>query len=147
MTGKSSFDWRDFLKLAEELIDDCDKSRLDEAIKRTAISRAYYGVFNLTKQLAINYLYFHAEKSAEDHKRLRDFFYNYANAIKENISDSDYKQLVVFLNYLEDLRRWRNECDYDETVKNLDAKLQNALKKSHFILNVLDKFKEFSKHS
>jgi hypothetical protein len=36
------FDWNDFLTLADELA-----TKLDEAPKRTAISRAYYCVFNL----------------------------------------------------------------------------------------------------
>ncbi len=37
-----AFDWKDFFVLAEELA-----LRADEASKRTAISRAYYFVFNL----------------------------------------------------------------------------------------------------
>jgi hypothetical protein len=37
-----SFDWNNFLVLAEELA-----QRGDEAAKRTAISRAYYFIFNL----------------------------------------------------------------------------------------------------
>ena len=37
-----SFDWEQYLTLAEELA-----TRLDEASKRTAISRAYYFVFNV----------------------------------------------------------------------------------------------------
>jgi uncharacterized protein (UPF0332 family) len=36
------FDWNDYLSLAEELA-----TKPDEASKRTAISRAYYCVFNL----------------------------------------------------------------------------------------------------
>jgi hypothetical protein len=36
-----AFDWADYLKLAEELA-----ARTDEASKRSAISRAYYFVFN-----------------------------------------------------------------------------------------------------
>jgi hypothetical protein len=36
------FDWNNYLTLAEEL-----GNRLDEAAQRTAISRAYYCVFNL----------------------------------------------------------------------------------------------------
>jgi hypothetical protein len=36
------FDWKDFLSLAQELA-----RSTDEASKRTAISRAYYCVFNL----------------------------------------------------------------------------------------------------
>lgn len=37
-----AFDWNHFLTLAEELA-----ARADDASKRTAISRAYYSVFNL----------------------------------------------------------------------------------------------------
>jgi uncharacterized protein (UPF0332 family) len=37
-----AFDWKDFLTLASDLA-----PKLDEASKRTAISRAYYCVFNL----------------------------------------------------------------------------------------------------
>jgi predicted DNA-binding protein len=36
------FDWTDFLTLAEDLA-----TKLDEASKRTAISRAYYFVYNI----------------------------------------------------------------------------------------------------
>ena len=41
------FDWNNFLTLAEELA-----PRIDEASQRTAISRAYYCVFNLASARA-----------------------------------------------------------------------------------------------
>ena len=44
-----SFDWNNFLVLAEEL-----GQRGDEAAKRTAISRAYYFIFNLAYARAEN---------------------------------------------------------------------------------------------
>jgi hypothetical protein len=44
-----TFDWRNFLVLAEELA-----QRGDEAAKRTAISRAYYFIFNLAYARAEN---------------------------------------------------------------------------------------------
>ncbi len=43
------FDWNNYLTLAEELA-----TRADEASKRTAISRAYYCVFNLAFTRAVN---------------------------------------------------------------------------------------------
>ena len=44
-----AFDWNDYLALASQLA-----GKLDEASRRTAISRAYYCVFNLANARAIS---------------------------------------------------------------------------------------------
>jgi hypothetical protein len=44
-----AFDWNDYLAVASQLA-----PKLDEASRRTAISRAYYCVFNLANARAIS---------------------------------------------------------------------------------------------
>ncbi len=49
-----SFDWKSYIQLAEELINHQRTPSLQEAYLRSAISRSYYGVFCIARNLLIH---------------------------------------------------------------------------------------------
>ncbi len=97
-----AFNWRDYLRLAEDL---CEKST--EAHYRTAVSRAYYAIFNILKI------------KAGYRKSDGSFHQDFINTLKiadDNIVD----KLNISAGNLRDigfdldtLRKERNFADYD----------------------------------
>ena len=47
-----SFDWNDYVTLADWLLTNAEPPKTPEAEQRSSISRAYYGAFRLTRDLA-----------------------------------------------------------------------------------------------
>ncbi len=97
-----AFNWRDYLHLAEDL---CKQNT--EAHYRSAISRAYYAVFNILK--------IKAGYSKADGSFHQDFISLLKIADddivdKLNISAGNLTTIGV---YLDDLRKERNFADYD----------------------------------
>ncbi len=107
------FDWRDFLSLAKELSNYAETSSLQEAAVRTAVSRAYYAAFCWAMDYASKSLGFQRSGTAEDHATLRQL-----------LQQSNQTKIASKLN---NLRRWRNLCDYDANTPNLGSLVQNAL--------------------
>lgn len=94
------YHWEEFLHLARFL--QTGASTLpQEAAFRSAVSRAYYAAYNHACVYAENNFSFTRTREAEDHVRLRDLFRGKG---KSTIADD-----------LDDLRKWRNTCDYDGT--------------------------------
>lgn len=93
----SGFRWRDFLDLAELL---CRQSALglDEARQRSAVSRAYYAAFNLSKEKAFRRGWKPLGKG-RDHRDLVDWL--------------SRQGLRLQARQLEAMRRVGNEADYD----------------------------------
>src|SRR5713226_3190713 len=75
------FDWNNYLALAEELA-----TRTDEASKRTAISRAYYCVFNLA--------FAQAESTAGPRPR-GEHYHEWCWSKYENTPDPSCQQLGI----------------------------------------------------
>lgn len=94
-----SFSWSDYLKLAQKLvvID-------DEAAQRSAISRAYYFVFHLAQERAINNGL--VLQKMDGHKQTWNCFIF--------SPDSDCKKLGLAGQRLRDRR---NKADYDEPYR------------------------------
>jgi len=105
------FDWNNYLTLAEDLA-----TRTDEASKRTAISRAYYCVFNLA--------YARAESSA-GHKPDRESYHNWCWNKYKNTPDKLCKQLGV---NGDRMKSRRVNADYKPTDNpRLDDEVQRML--------------------
>jgi len=112
------FNWIEYLNLASYLYNLNASSVNQEAIWRCSVSRAYYASFGEMRRRA-KMIGFKEIKGRNIHKELVNF-----------IKDSD-PQLA---NHLNDLRIWRNQCDYDNPVKNLNEMAKNALRKANKIL-------------
>jgi len=121
-----TFDWTEFLKLARDLherAEEADLPFVPEAAKRTAVSRAYYAAFCHARNYAEKRLGFQRSGSGQDHRSLRDFFRGQNIDVFEEVAAR-----------LDEARGWRNQCDYDDEVEELEAIVQNAMENAEFII-------------
>jgi hypothetical protein len=97
-----------------------------ESAQRAAISRAYFAAYGHAFHHEVEGNRYHPEKKAVDnHRGLRVYF---AKERKEQQIASE----------LEDLRNWRNQCDYHKIfVGNLTQNTKDALKKAEHIISYL----------
>jgi uncharacterized protein (UPF0332 family) len=109
------FNWNEFLNLACHLAGQTSIRYSEEAAKRTSVSRAYYAAFCSARNHAKINQGFKPGQAAEDHRRLREHFKN-LGGIWVEVSE-----------HLDDLRKWRNRCDYDDIVLGLDDLVLEAI--------------------
>jgi uncharacterized protein (UPF0332 family) len=119
------FDWKEYLELAKSLQNNQGNGYSQEATFRSAISRAYYGAFCHARNFIRDRAGFIPYNNAEDHSRVRRHFQRQG---KPDISDS-----------LNNLRRWRNTCDYQDIIgKDLAQIVSDAIQNAQ---EVIDKLK------
>ena len=73
-----TFDWREYLTLAENLYTNSHNFPNQEACFRVAISRAYYAAFCTARNYAKKYDHLILRKTGEDHRIVKDH-YSFAN--------------------------------------------------------------------
>lgn len=130
-----SFDWRDYLELSRLLV-----VNNNEASFRSAISRAYYAVFNVLR--------IHAGYNTRGGQ---DF--SHATFIQQLVSANDdiiqklpfheTSDLTHIGNELNELRRLRNSCDYDGTTPPTPKIAQDCIEKVEAIFELLDEALEY----
>ncbi|MGK7926998.1 MAG: HEPN domain-containing protein [Spirulina sp.] len=111
-----SFNWLEYLQLAQQLSGNAKISASRESRLRSAISRAYYSVFIQAR----NYLRDReglAIPLKNSHRYIIQTFKTHANI--------DYREIG---NNLERLRIRRNQADYDDIFKNLPKITTRSLK-------------------
>jgi uncharacterized protein (UPF0332 family) len=113
-----TFDWTEYLKLANELA-----KRNDEASLRSSISRAYYGVFCIAR----NILGYKNYRGKDVHQKV----------ISELKQNKDRLLRKSGWN-LDELRRKRNDADYQEE-KTFDK--ANAEKMVNLAISIFATFK------
>jgi hypothetical protein len=118
------FDWLNFLELAKELMMEIESrwGRLSEAVKRTVVSRAYYSAFCYIRNYEAEHSHFKITHTPEDHK----------NLIK-HLKDIGRFGIATALR---NLRKYRNYCDYDDSIVNLDRKVKASLLNAERLLHV-----------
>lgn len=125
-----SFNWEDYLALAKKLQDPHNiDPALDEACKRSAISRAYYSAFQLSLPLAeqkCSFIRKVGNESGQNHSLLSKWLKMFA--------DNDFKRLG---NLLGSLRYRRRECDYEPAVTSLDRHLITSMKEADESLEII----------
>lgn len=118
------FDWTAFVELARTLEQQASAATTPEAWLRTALSRAYYGAFGHARNYARNWLKYAPAGTEEDHRRLRNHFWNKK---RQNVARS-----------LDQLRRWRNWGDYDDDLSaDLAATVRFAITEAERVLAAL----------
>ena len=118
-----AFDWKEFLKLARFLSGESDVRYSREGAYRSAVSRAYFAAFCYARNYARDNQGFVPTGKWEDHGRLRRHF--------QDIGRID----IAFC--LDDLRQWRNACDYHDEVQNLRQIAVDAIKNAEDIISNL----------
>jgi uncharacterized protein (UPF0332 family) len=119
-----SFDWREFLDIAEALAE-LRISVSHEALFRSAVSRAYYAAFGAARAQA-GVLRASTRKSAAEHGELAAFYTKRFGEAGE--------QVAVLLNRM---RTFRNAADYDAAFDDAGAICQITLKDAHDLLDLL----------
>lgn len=96
-----SFDWKLYVRLADELISHQRTVSFQEAYLRTAISRSYYGVFciarNFLKSKGLNI------PKVDSHKFVRNTYWNSTIRVERKIGK-----------YLRNLWLDRKDADYED---------------------------------
>ncbi|MCS6773433.1 MAG: hypothetical protein RMM31_08575 [Anaerolineae bacterium] len=122
MSG-AAFDWRTYLHLAQVLLAQADRSPLQEAYQRSAVSRAYYAAFCHARNWAQTRLGFRPRGTAADHFGL-----------KEHLAQSGASHFISAANLLDRLRKLRNQCDYEDKLPDLPVLAPSALQIAQQIL-------------
>jgi hypothetical protein len=87
------------------------------------VSRAYYAAFCYARAYAIQHLGFRPSYTPNDHGRLASLF--------------PARGMPVIWQYLDDLRYWRNLCDYDDVVPDLETIVERALREAALLIAAL----------
>ena len=116
------FDWKEYFSLAQYL-NSGSSSFSSEAGARSAISRAYYAAFCHARNYARDNHGFKPTNKAVDHALVRDHFRN--------------KGMYNIAIWLEDLRKDRNRCDYDDEVLNLSLRWSRTFRFTNKVFSLL----------
>ncbi|MCS6955587.1 MAG: HEPN domain-containing protein [Candidatus Calescibacterium sp.] len=136
------FDWKYFLQVAKELIqkaDSQDKGTNDNIIQaylRTSISRTYYAIFNIVKEIYENRIAKLKCRKSNVHMIL-------IHSLTE--SNEDFERKVGEL--LNNIRKMRNISDYCKenseipTIKLLKRQAQRCIDNSILIMQELERLR------
>lgn len=117
-----NFDWKSYLQLADELIKHQNPAISQEAYFRSAISRAYYGVFCIARNFLIRNGV--TIPRVDTHKFVRERYTNSRNQMEQKIGkdlnylwrrrkDADYEDRTAF-----DVKRATNACQLAARILN-----------------------------
>jgi len=120
------FDWREYLELAKKISNMNDLGLSEEALYRSAVSRAYYAAFCWCRNFAYQRFGFKTSDTAKVHIELREFFKR---------KGGNWVRLASQLNKL---RSWRNKCDYEDEVKGLSHMVKESIKLSENVINICE---------
>lgn len=115
------FNWNNYLGLAQKLA-----QNEDEESKRSAISRAYYGAFNITRK--------HLESKGLAIKGKDKVHYAVWNGMYQ-LSHEERKISVIG----DRLRVKRTKVDYDNNINDINKLTQAALLEAQEITNKINK--------
>jgi uncharacterized protein (UPF0332 family) len=113
-----SFDWIKYVYVAEELLE-----KTDESYFRSAISRAYYGIFCIARN---NKGYRRYYGSDVHRKVINDY------------KDSIYEEEQEIGRVLDIIRKLRNYADYDEDRLIDRSFAKKAVNLAKYILKIMD---------
>ena len=119
-----AFDWQEYLSLSRLLLSQKGSFPNEEAVLRSAVSRAYFSAFCYARNYALTRQGFYPTKRAEDHGDLKLHFRS--------------RGMNVIVSKLDELRQWRNLCDYDDTTNNLEVMAKNAISRAEYVINKLN---------
>ena len=122
-----SFDWLEYLDLAQELARPPTGPSSQEARLRSAISRSYYAAFCKAR----NHL---RDKEGDDtipsggqvHSYVRNQFMGNSDRVRKKVGEN-----------LNQLRIYRNKADYDDIVAGLPATTKRVLKQAKRVISTL----------
>lgn len=122
-----SFNWSEYLSLAQELTSSSSTSPIQEAHLRAAISRAYYAAFCKARNHLIYKQGYTIPGGANVHQLVVNEFKNSSDVTRKTVG-----------NLLHHLRSIRNVADYEDTFwGNQLGKTKGALVEAERIIKLL----------
>ncbi len=118
-----SFDWSEYVELAEKLIEQDKDKKIESAYYRSSVSRSYYGAYCLARDLLINKGFYISRTDA--HKTVREAFQQDSRSVTKKVG--------------EDLKRlWgeRKNADYDAPESFDKVRAEKALKLAKKLLEL-----------
>lgn len=119
------FSWKDYLDLANNLINDSRNNTLEEAYLRSSVSRSYYSIFCLARDFLENDKGISFSRN-NIHKKVREEF----------ITSTDVNEQMVG-QVLLNLRDDRNDADYDNGYVVTYQKARNIYNFANIALSYL----------
>jgi uncharacterized protein (UPF0332 family) len=118
-----NFDWSGYLALAKEMITKANEFADQEAVYRSVVSRAYYGVYCLARNRVrdIDAKEFHGN----DHKALQNY-----------LTEHPHKNRKKLGNQLRSLHQHRIKADYSDELD------EQAVNKANRAINLAQKITE-----
>lgn len=110
-----SFDWSRFITLAKELFQRAADSTQEPEL-RSAISRAYFGAFCMTRNFLRDKEGDTFSREAADHQKVYNILVSSGDSRRRQIAEDLYR-----------LRIDRNKADYEDSVSGLYQKASTAL--------------------
>ena len=121
-----TFDWSEYLKLAQELAGQTVSPANEEAKLRSSVSRAYYAAFCKARNYLRDIEGRSIPSTPEAHRYVRDKFKNSPDRLRRKIGDG-----------LDRLRIRRNRVDYEDSVTGLPSMAIMSLKLTQDIISML----------
>ena len=112
-----SFDWLEYLNVAQELAGQPDRASNEEAKLRSSISRAYYAAFIKAR----NFLRDNEGMVISNQPRVHEY-------VPRQFEQSRDKKRQQIGYKLRDMRHIRNQADYDDVVLHLPELSKKTLK-------------------
>ncbi len=127
-----TFDWSEYLKLAQELAGDDASSPSEEAKLRSSVSRAYYAAFCKAR----NHL-----RNIDKHKKILSETppkVNVHKYVRNQFKDSTDESHKKIGGDLDRLRVFRNAADYDDLVSGLESTAAMSVKLTQSVISTLN---------
>lgn len=121
-----SFQWSEYLAVAQHLVQHSSRSGYAEACHRAAISRAYYAALLTARSLLSTQWGVEVPETAEIHTFIARWFLN-----EESIEEQEIGAL------LDRLRNRRRRADYDDDVPNVAALAARSLADAQAVIDRL----------
>lgn len=118
-----TFDWNEYLTLAQFLQQLSTTDVNQEASHRSAFSRAYFAAFCHARNYARDRHGLKLTYTGDDHSLvMRHFRFRKAKGVAIK---------------LDMLRKWRNECDYADSLSDLSVTLGSAITEAQKVITIL----------
>ena len=122
-----TFDWSEYLKLAQELAGQTASPANEEAKLRSSVSRAYYAAFCKARNYLRDIEGYLIPSTSDAHAYVRDEFKRSPNKLGRKIGWE-----------LDQLRTHRNRVDYDDSVAGLPSTATMSLKLTQDVISALN---------
>src|SRR5215203_353335 len=118
-----AFDWAEYLRVAQFLQSQTVPALNQEALFRSGVSRTYYAAFCHARNYARDRHGLALRYTGDDH-----------SLVKRHFQSRRERGVAI---KLEDLRIWRNLCDYEDSIQDLPDLLTKSLAEAQKVIAIL----------